>query len=1328
MRVCQTHTGKSAFSMISSDVRKEYLRYEELYKPRQVLEPLQNILFATNASSHRFEPYGKSDYNRARLKAENTILKKIRICRIQSPMDSLTFSKDFIDTVTNILDCFDSVSNHRLFSKPNTDPKGRVQLDEFRTYPVWFEITRNNSIVDWVVSHFETRILRLYFQRDEHVTYSKMAIQLRDNYVEIWKSFSEAKKTEMINKALNAIDNFSQLCFTDNHLEPKSGSEEKYHQLKEREAPFKLLLMLNKSRESDRRIIKANLQLGLSRKLDEKGSAGFIRSSVACNIRDALHFEHFIMSLLVEQLEEIYLNSIMLSLIEDESDAKKKKPKKKKKKAKKPKNNSDGNDFEQVANEKIQRPDSADLKSKDDNFFLFDKSVNRAVSPIDEKGPKPAMPYINKLLPEIEGSESTYFSMTVEESLRTPLLQEYYEQEKTRQQMLSEKVPQQIVDDILIKDIEDPIRQKDQLYDQQDLIIRLDNPSSCPAPQFVNHSKTESRKLDCNNQTAEGSHGRKAGHHIFPDGGDAFGAPFKILNTKLSVSGFKNIPDDTLNALTSANREKSINFPSEMPKINSNFIIHAKEEIDIQNPLLLVSDKLALIRECSFESRSPSKFKRVDLPSQFVEELTKAVETTTITSQPTMSTGTVSEKAEMPSESKLQSEIVAKKSKSKETKKKSSTNSPSKKTTPQEIQPLPRRQSKRAKKNNYNLASNPFNLLTMEEEDSPLRDKNVNKQFDDNLKAIPLQRIIAKPRDLPENFSGLDVSNTEASNKAPHDKYEDSTDMHSKLSEYENSDRHYDYGYSVKNAGSRNYPEEKQKVSVKKKPTIKKEKKLPTLRKVTKDEQNSKIQTLVRPKPSRFASNNYKEESSLSTNNAKKIIQNRETFPRDNTKPNSGLQPLSNRPTQKEQVAITKTPVATKDSVPATKDAPKKKKAEKTESVAQIKSIVYWKDEPVKEISFPSKPAENQQSIFTEKAPSQIKESANVKTPLPKESRPAQSSSLPASDFKPSDDPNQTPESNAKRDSFTASMSSATNIDSQSKTTIRRALKINKLNANKIYIPQDPLPEYQSPAFNFNFPENNSIPNPVAAPFTLNSIPPTSAPFLMPVQLTAASVEKTEIQKKVSKVINGIIGEDISGIKEDLVAHASELEEARKLIIERLNDIVKRSFKNDRIFLKSYGSYETRILTPFSDMDLAISGCELIERSNAIQMLETIHHNLQLCPFVLKSQAILTAAVPVLKFEADASIAFEGFETSSTSVNIKVDVIVELCEEYNAPNTAIRTTEYINKCIDFYSSFYSNFLVLKYALNINDFSCSYKGIVKRRTQRVRLCLDLHRLP
>jgi len=1309
-------------------VRKDFLRYEELYKHRQVLEPLQNILFATNASSHRFEPYGKSDYNRVRVKAENTILKKIRICRIQSPMDSLTFSKDFIDTVTNILDCFDSVSNHRLFSKVNADPKGRVQLDEFRTTPIWFDITRNNSIVDWVVSHFETRILRFYFQRDEQETYSKMAIQLRDNYVEIWKNFPEARQTEMINKALNSIDNFSQLCFTDNHLDPKSGSEEKYHQLKEKEATFKLLLMLNRSRENDRRIIKANLQLGLSRKLDDKGGAGFIRSSVACNIRDALHLEHFIMSLLVEQLEEFYMGSIMLSLIEEETDAKKKKQKKKKKKAKKQKNNSDGNDVEQVANERIERPDSADLKSKDDTFLLFDNGVNRAVSPIEAKGSKLVLQETNKSGAQFEGSMGTYFSMTVEESLKTPLLQEYYEQEKSRQQNLNQKANQQIVDDILMKDIEDPIKHRAKPDDPQDIIIRLDNPSSCTATQFMNLTKTESKKSDCNNQPSEASNGRKAGNHIFPDGRDTFGAPFKILNTKLSVSGFKNIPDDTLNALTTANREKNINFHSEMPKINSNFIIHAKEEIDIQNPLLLVTDKLALIKECNFDSRSPSKSKNVALSSEVVEGLNKIAETTTMTSQPTVSTGSVSAKPEKPFESKQRSEVISKKSKSKEIKKKSSTNSPAKTAIQPETQPVPRRQSKRGKKTNYNLTSNPFNLLAMEEEDSPLREKNMNKTFDDKLKSVPLQRISSKPRDLPEDFSGIDVSNNESSSKATHDMYEDSTDMHSKLSEYENSDRHYDYRYSMKNTSSANYHEEQQKASVKKKPTVKKDRKLPTLRKVTKDEHNPRIQTLVRPKPSRFASNNYKEESSVSTTNIKKPIQGRETFPKDNTKPNSGLQPLSNRPTQKDPITATRTPVAAKDSTATNKEAPKKKKVEKVESVAQVKSIVYWKDDPVKEISFLNNPAESQPSIFADKTPVQDKESINMKTPMPKESMPGQTNSLPASEFKSSDDPNKTPDTSAKRDSLTANMSSANNPDSQSKTTIRRALKINKLNANKIYIPQEPLPEYQNPGFNFNFPENNGVQNSVSAPFALNSIPATSAPFLMPVQLPSASVEKTEMQKKVSKVINDIISEDVLAIKEDLVSHASELEKARKLIKERLNDIVKRSFKNDRIFLKSYGSYETRILTPFSDMDLAISGCELIDRSNAIQMLETIHHNLQLCPFVLKSQAILTAAVPVLKFEADASIAFEGFETSSTSVNIKVDVIVELCEEYNTPNTAIRTTEYINKCIDFYSSFYSNFLVLKYALNINDFSCSYKGIIMRWTECLWICLDLHRLP
>lgn len=69
-----------------------------------------------------------------------------------------------------------------------------------------------------------------------------------------------------------------------------------------------------------------------------------------------------------------------------------------------------------------------------------------------------------------------------------------------------------------------------------------------------------------------------------------------------------------------------------------------------------------------------------------------------------------------------------------------------------------------------------------------------------------------------------------------------------------------------------------------------------------------------------------------------------------------------------------------------------------------------------------------------------------------------------------------------------------------------------------------------------------------------------------------------ELWNEIEKVINEI--DDLN-----LMLHRP-----RKFIFERLEDIVKKSFPNEKepLRLLPYGSFKTELLTPFSDIDLSI--------------------------------------------------------------------------------------------------------------------------------------------
>ena len=84
------------------------------------------------------------------------MLRKLRVTKIFTAFDALTLSRDFIDRVDELIDVFNIVSNDNLFSAPIDNG---IQNGIFETMPVWFNKVGLNTIAEWIVSHFEVRIL-----------------------------------------------------------------------------------------------------------------------------------------------------------------------------------------------------------------------------------------------------------------------------------------------------------------------------------------------------------------------------------------------------------------------------------------------------------------------------------------------------------------------------------------------------------------------------------------------------------------------------------------------------------------------------------------------------------------------------------------------------------------------------------------------------------------------------------------------------------------------------------------------------------------------------------------------------------------------------------------------------------------------------------------------------------------------------------------------------------------------------------------------------------------------------------------------------------------
>ena len=70
--------------------------------------------------------------------------------------DALTFSRDFIDKVDDLIDVFNIVTKDQLFSC-SIEPSSTQCI--YEVLPPWFNKVGLNTIAEWIVSHFEIRIL-----------------------------------------------------------------------------------------------------------------------------------------------------------------------------------------------------------------------------------------------------------------------------------------------------------------------------------------------------------------------------------------------------------------------------------------------------------------------------------------------------------------------------------------------------------------------------------------------------------------------------------------------------------------------------------------------------------------------------------------------------------------------------------------------------------------------------------------------------------------------------------------------------------------------------------------------------------------------------------------------------------------------------------------------------------------------------------------------------------------------------------------------------------------------------------------------------------------
>ena len=86
---------------------------------------------------------------------------------------------------------------------------------------------------------------------------------------------------------------------------------------------------------------------------------------------------------------------------------------------------------------------------------------------------------------------------------------------------------------------------------------------------------------------------------------------------------------------------------------------------------------------------------------------------------------------------------------------------------------------------------------------------------------------------------------------------------------------------------------------------------------------------------------------------------------------------------------------------------------------------------------------------------------------------------------------------------------------------------------------------------------------------------------------------------------------------------------------DRIESMARRKLNCDRIVVKAFGSLLTGLALESSDMDMAITGLEISDRTTLIEDMHTLAFALDSWDLVQELKSIDTASIPVIKAKID---------------------------------------------------------------------------------------------
>ena len=84
-----------------------------------------------------------------------------------------------------------------------------------------------------------------------------------------------------------------------------------------------------------------------------------------------------------------------------------------------------------------------------------------------------------------------------------------------------------------------------------------------------------------------------------------------------------------------------------------------------------------------------------------------------------------------------------------------------------------------------------------------------------------------------------------------------------------------------------------------------------------------------------------------------------------------------------------------------------------------------------------------------------------------------------------------------------------------------------------------------------------------------------------------------------------------------------------------IQKMARDELKDDRIFVEIFGSLKTGLALECSDMDMAIRGLDISDRTTLIEDMHTLTQALDQWDLIHKLVSIETASIPVIKAQID---------------------------------------------------------------------------------------------